>query len=269
MPKLILKATLIVILVIFGFTVNAQQLVIEGSAPRLYITHKVEAKENFYSVGRLYNVSPKEIAAYNELDIDKGLNLGATIKIPLTTQNFTQEDNVQQGNKIIPVHHIISAGEGLFRLSSNYNKVTVETLKKWNKLTNDEVKKGQYVIVGYLKTTESPAPADDKKAVENTITETASATPPNVKPDAPKVPVPAVRNPELEDNKKVETEDNPSSKTNTTRATNLPPGTPINFNGGAFKALYQDQSKAKNEASESGESGVFKSTSTACPENIY
>ncbi len=261
MQNQILKANLIITLAIFGFTVNAQQLVIEGSAPRLYITHKVEAKENFYSVGRLYNISPKEIAAYNELDIDKGLNLGATIKIPLTTQNFSQEDNVQPGNKIIPVHHIISAGEGLYRLSSNYNKVTVETLKKWNRLTNDNVKKGQYIIVGYLKANESPAPGDDKKAVENIIIETASAAPPNIKPDAPKAPVPAVRNPDLEDNKKVETEDKSLSKTIITPATNLPASTPINFNGGAFKTLYQDQSQAKNEVNESGASGVFKSTS--------
>jgi hypothetical protein len=73
--------------------------------------------------------------------------------------------------------------------------------------------------------------------------------------------VPAVRNPDLEDNKKKETKDNSTSKINTPLVTNLPPGTPINFSGGAFKTLYQDQSKAKNEVSESGASGVFKSTS--------
>lgn len=46
-------------------------------------THKVAPKENWYSIGRLYNLGPRDIAAYNELTIDIGLHIGQVIKIPI------------------------------------------------------------------------------------------------------------------------------------------------------------------------------------------
>ena len=46
-------------------------LVVEGVSPGLYINHTVAAKENFYSIGRMYNVSPKDIAPFNKLKIEK------------------------------------------------------------------------------------------------------------------------------------------------------------------------------------------------------
>src|SRR6185312_9907674 len=65
-------------------------LIIEGTSPDLYLIHKVIPKENFYSIGRLYNVSPKDIAAYNNLQFEKGLSVGETLKIPLSANNFLQ-----------------------------------------------------------------------------------------------------------------------------------------------------------------------------------
>ncbi len=63
------------------FFVAAQNkiLYIQGASPFLYLTHTVSPKENFYSIGRMYNISPKEIAPLNNLEIDKGLSLGQTI----------------------------------------------------------------------------------------------------------------------------------------------------------------------------------------------
>ena len=69
---------------------QGQVLIVQGVSPDLYIIHKTAAKENYYSIGRIYNVAPKEIATYNNLDFEKGLSLGQTIKIPLTQNNFIQ-----------------------------------------------------------------------------------------------------------------------------------------------------------------------------------
>jgi LysM repeat protein len=255
------KAAVIFFLLLSGFALEAQELIIEGIAPQLYLNHKVAAKENFYSVGRLYNVSPKDISAYNNLSLDKGLNLGTTIKIPLTTQNFSQEANDKAGAKSIPVHHLIGGGEGLFRVSANYNKVPIETLKKWNRLTTDAVKKDQPVIVGFLKANDVQQVAEEVNPAENKKDEVVSS-PPSVKPDAPKEPVPAVKNPEPETvDKKPEVEEKPAAKNNAAPVVKLPANAPINFNGGKFKALYDDQFKSRKAVDESGTSGVFKSTS--------
>ena len=44
-------------------------LVVKSSDKGLYLEHKVVARESFYALGRLYNVSPKFLAAYNKLDL--------------------------------------------------------------------------------------------------------------------------------------------------------------------------------------------------------
>jgi LysM repeat protein len=48
-------------------------------------THTVSPKETLYSIGRLYNVHPKELASFNNISFDKGLSEGQVIKIPAKT----------------------------------------------------------------------------------------------------------------------------------------------------------------------------------------
>jgi len=47
-----------------------------------YITHTVAAKESLSSIGRLYNINPRELAKYNNIDYEKGLSLGQVLKVP-------------------------------------------------------------------------------------------------------------------------------------------------------------------------------------------
>ena len=83
---------LIFILAGLSFQLSAQPspLILKSGTKGSYLEHKVTPKENFYSVGRLYNVHPKELAAYNSLDMSKGLSLGQVIMIPLTKTNFSE-----------------------------------------------------------------------------------------------------------------------------------------------------------------------------------
>lgn len=121
------------------------ELLVRSSSKGLYLEHTVVAKENFYSIGRLYNVKPKEIAAFNGLDMTKGLGIGQALQIPLTPGNFSQT-----GNKGAPVYYSVGEKEVLRRVSANNNKVAVENLRKWNNLSNDNVSAGSELIVGFL-----------------------------------------------------------------------------------------------------------------------
>lgn len=118
---------------------------LRGSGKSLYIEHKVVAKDNFYSIGRLYNVGAKDIAAFNKLDMNKGLNIGQTVKIPLNATNFSQ--STAGGT---PIYYKLGEKEGLMKASAAANDVALEKLRKWNKLTNDKVEPGTKLIVGYL-----------------------------------------------------------------------------------------------------------------------
>src|ERR1700712_2471482 len=102
-------------------------LIVEGTSPSLYINHTVVAKENFYSIGRLYNVSPKEIAPFNKISMEKGLNAGQVLKIPLNKSNFSQSNAKASDEILVPVYHTVAEKEGLYRIGINNNKVPVAT----------------------------------------------------------------------------------------------------------------------------------------------
>jgi LysM domain len=136
--------------VITGKTQNSQ-LTIEGSTGKFYLGHTVVAKENWYSIGRLFNLPPHDIASYNGMNFDKPLDVNTVIKIPLTASNFDQKQLKSGGESLIPIYHLVADKEWAFRISSIYNDVPVTSLEKWNKLKRDDIKPGIQIIVGFLK----------------------------------------------------------------------------------------------------------------------
>jgi LysM repeat protein len=144
---------IIFILLAFPLFAKAQEgsLIAQGTAGSLYLNHTAVAKENFYSIGRLYNISPKEIAPFNNLAMEKGFGIGQILKIPLKTENFIQSNSVATGEAAVPVYHKVEAKETLYQLSTRFNKVPVASLKTWNNLQDDAVTLGQELIIGYLK----------------------------------------------------------------------------------------------------------------------
>jgi LysM domain len=143
------------------FPVQAQpkELVIKKGGRGLYLEHAVAPKEGLYSIGRLYNVHPKFIAAYNQVDINKGLNVDQVIHIPLTDTNFTQKSN-----KGTPVYYTVMEAEGLMKVSNAINKVTLKDLRNWNAIKNDNLTAGSKLIVGFLVSKEMSALASKATA---------------------------------------------------------------------------------------------------------
>ncbi len=185
-----LQATLL-LLVSFFFVKLARsqsdELIIQGQTGKLYLEHTVVAGQNWYSVGRLYNANPKEIASFNHLALTQMLTIGQTLQIPLTTMNFSQDGRKTPAETLVPVFHIVQEKEWMYRISVNHNKVPIPTLEKWNKITGAQVHPGLHLIVGYLKVktslsalaTEGGAPAVGAAApAPGTPAVTRAGTPP-------------------------------------------------------------------------------------------
>jgi LysM repeat protein len=132
-------------------------LVIKNSTKGPYVDHTVIAKENFYSIGRLFYVHPRHLASFNSLDMKKGLSIGQVIKIPLTDTNFNQ--TTANG---LPVYYVTGNSESLYRVSTNNRNVLMEKLVKWNNLSSEKVDPGSKVIVGFLASNEAAAAAVTK-----------------------------------------------------------------------------------------------------------
>ena len=248
-------------------------LIAEGTTPDLYLLHHVKPKQNFYSIGRMYNVSPKEISAYNHLQFENGLAIGQTIKIPLSATNFSQGTNDESSESLIPVYHEVQPKEGLFRISIKYNKVPMTTIKKWNHLASDNVGAGTKLIIGYLKVNPSESTLGKPQSEsENIVSQNNPASSETLKTNAepgqsqsnvsqnPKQPVPQ----NSPDKTTTSQKDDPKSSTTTVNNT----GT-VSSGAGYFKSLYNEQVAQKSLVSETGSAGVFKSTSGWQDEKYY
>lgn len=178
---------------LLGFT-QGNRLVVRKGANGLYLEHTVAAKEGLYSIGRLYNVHPRHLAAFNSWDMSKGLAIGQLLQVPLSDTNFNQLS--QRGT---PVYYVTAQGEGLFRVSQISKKLTADKLRQWNGLKSDNISAGQYLIIGFLNSDEwvkyTPAVTPQKELVKEedingeaspTVQESATnVEPPKVIPPLP------------------------------------------------------------------------------------
>jgi LysM repeat protein len=133
----------------------------------------VVQKEGIFAIGRIYNVHPKTIAAYNKLDMAKGLSVGQVIHIPLTDTNFSQKNSNGK-----PIFYDAGAKETLEKVSSVNNKVSLKSLRDWNKLSDDKQAAGKKLIIGFLVSNENgtaTVPKVEKKEV--TVNDTIAKQP--------------------------------------------------------------------------------------------
>ena len=215
-------------------------------------THTVGAKDSLFSLGRKYDVHPRELAAYNNISFETGLTIGQVLKIPTKKSMapvaepsapakpapakpapaMVKPIAPQQSQGTNPVYHMVAKKEGLYGISKKYN-VTIDEIKKWNNLSNDGLVEGMQLIVG--KNGVAPASVDVVSIKE----EEAQVKLPQAKPTNP---APVKEMPKAARKEEIKRVNG-------------------GFAGGAFKSLYEAQSAGKNITQDRGLAGIFKSTS--------
>lgn len=169
-----MKAILFFLLFAFSLQVNAQQtkLYAVKNERGIYIEHKVQPKENWYSVGRTYAISPKEIASFNGLSMDKGLSIGQLLKVPLNSNNFIQTVSAVG----IPVYHMVQPKEGLLKVATTYG-ISLAGIKNLNGLNTDQVNIGYQLVVGFIGATNQNVTPPLSSTTSSNASVSASAAP--------------------------------------------------------------------------------------------
>lgn len=245
-------------IVLFGFSAVAAQaqdtLEVQGTSPALYISHVVKKGENFYSLSRAYGLPPKEIAAANKVNMEQGLQLGHKLHIPLTTANFSQKADASGK----PVYHKVSDKETLYRVSVNYNKVSLDNIRQWNSFSGDGLKKDSYVIVGFMKAggaagEAAPRPEKVKEKVTPAAEPVVTLSPPPPPPPAVKETAKKEKEPEARPVAEVAVTDSPAPAPAPVKSAPVSSSTD-------FEQLYEQQTNnGKKSTSEKGPGTWFKS----------
>jgi LysM repeat protein len=118
--------------------------------------HTVATKETLYSIAKQYSISVDQIKQWNKLDSDE-LRLGQQLVVssPKNTASTTVPAPASVESlapKSLRSTHIVAAKETLFSISKQYG-ISVDQLKEWNGLTNNELKLGQQLVVAQPKQT--------------------------------------------------------------------------------------------------------------------
>lgn len=228
------------------------EVLVQSNEKGLFVPHTVSPKENFYSIGRLYAISPKEIAAFNSVDMATGLSVGQTINIPLTSTNFSQAS--ESGT---PVYYVVGEKEGLYRVSVKNNKVQMASLRKWNKLQSDNISTGQKLIVGFIQASGVPATQSNTTAsVPAPKTEAPVKAPATAPAETPRTAT------AQQDPPKETPVNNPPTAAPKPQATTQPARQVSVSGSGYFKGGFESQSRVNNAGKDlTVSAGIFKTTS--------
>ena len=258
-----MKRTLFVLaslfITILSFAQTTPLTVQLDSKNQPYLVHQLAPKENYYSVGRIYNISPRVFAPYNGLELTSPLSIGQALKIPLNEQNFWQNGSRKENEVVLPLYYTAGAGENLSTISKIF-KTDNATLRSWNNMSSDAVSAGKKVIIGFLKVdkTLSPLAASGMSRQE----------PPMVKQEPKKEEVkqqPVVKEEPKKEEPKVELKPEPKKEEPkpVVKEEPKPQAAPASYEGnGFFKDEYNKQSNnGRNTSNASGNGSTFKSTS--------
>ncbi len=115
-------------------------------------THHVVTKGNtIYSISKAYHVEVLDIIEANPKKELVNLQLEERIRIPVSKQFIDDFNTGGDSRSKIPVYYKARKGDNLFRISRVYFDLSMDDVKKYNKMSNVSLQPDQLVLIGYKK----------------------------------------------------------------------------------------------------------------------
>lgn len=111
---------------------------IETINGKIFVLHQVGEKETLYAISKRYGATVDAIVQANP-GADAGLEIGQILKVPYTPKTTAPR-------KADGTTHVVAAKETMFSIARQYN-ITVDELKQWNNLTDNNLSIGQEIVV--------------------------------------------------------------------------------------------------------------------------
>lgn len=232
-----------------------------GKGTDMYILYPASGNESLQGISNSFGIAAAKLSAYNHINIKTNAILakGTQVKIPVTKNSLLQ----QPAENSAPVVHVIRKGDNLFRLSQEFNKVPVASMRSWNHLKKDVVKDGQRIIVGYMV---NAKPAEKKTANPK---ETIAALPsgPVVVTEAEKKPAPVLN--ELPAAKAAPSAEAAPAPMPVKKESAANDYVPKEGDEGYFAAAYAAHGGSQAQQFHSGDAAVFKTISGWTDRKFY
>lgn len=124
-----------------------------------YVIHKLEPKETYYQLSRIYSVPVKDIMDANN---KQNLRVGNTVKIPRgqAPQSSQPANNNTSNNRVLInpqeiTEYKVGKSETLYSISKRFN-ISVEDIQKVNNMSTNTVREGQILKIPNTPLTPEP-----------------------------------------------------------------------------------------------------------------
>jgi LysM repeat protein len=145
-------------------------LTVRQRADSLFIIHQVEGGETVYSLAQRYHITSDDLMRQNGLK-SNALDIGQVLEIQYN-KDLQKDSEILSGPQ--EGQHEVALGETLYAIAKKYN-LSLDTLRKMNLLTADELSVGQYLLIK-----ETPAVNDVKDSSSQVLKEeTKDVDPPS------------------------------------------------------------------------------------------
>lgn len=122
-------------------------------------THIVKEGETLYSISRKYGMSVQQLQQLNNLSSNT-ISLGMELKVNQADQFVTKTTSADKSKKDSKFkQYVVLSGENLKDVAKKL-KVPLDSLKKWNDLKRNKLKKGQKIL--YLEAKKAKTKKEDK-----------------------------------------------------------------------------------------------------------
>ncbi len=220
--------------------------------------HVVKEGETLSKIAKDNSTTVGDIMRFNGMNTQSKLEVGQTIKIPpagvhiigrsseveeTTTQPTQSETPTVSG--IAGKTHTVVAGESLYKISKAF-KVSIADLKKWNNLTDNNIKVGQVLQMSDVPTA-TPTESTVAKTTDETVANTGTSG------------IIVANNANTDKKKKTDAVSVVSTETTTL----------ANGNGGAFAGNFGQDVDNQTLSEVSGKAKIFKSQSGWSDQKYY
>lgn len=122
------------------------------------IIHTFREKQTLFSLAKFYGLKINELYYYNPEIVNKEPQVGQAIKIPVPNRSIVRERDSKFNVKYYaPVFYSVQKSEGLKKIAEGYFNMKVDSLKKRNKISTDNLQLGQKVLIGWISIKGIPA----------------------------------------------------------------------------------------------------------------
>lgn len=113
--------------------------------------HRIEPKQTLYSLGRFYGLNEEELYPYNQGLKSNIVGIGHIVRVPIPNaaiKRFQGSDFKKWD--YAPIMFKVKRGDNLFNIARRMFHMPVDSVMKWNNLSNANIHPGQMLQIGWM-----------------------------------------------------------------------------------------------------------------------